>query len=142
MRSSPFLEAPIIIVEQRKESCNCKCNVNFSDPCASCPKNKWGTFYCYEVTEEQTNDELTPTDQSGPKLLQMAQSLGRSSKGWAGSGFKITDPQTLQNRIDSCSKCEFWKKQAFGGTGRCMKCGCSTWAKLRMATEKCPIGRW
>jgi hypothetical protein len=28
------------------------------------------------------------------------------------------------------------------GTGRCSKCGCSTWAKLRMASEKCPIDKW
>jgi hypothetical protein len=83
----------------------------------------------------QTND---PT----PNTLTMTKSLANSTTKWIVSGFKRTDEETLKNRTEVCQSCEFWNAQAFNNTGRCMKCGCSTWVKLRMATEKCPIGKW
>jgi len=77
-----------------------------------------------------------------PDIKTMAKSITESSKKWISSGLKITDKETLEKRINECHNCEFWNASGFNGTGRCMKCGCSTWAKLRMATEKCPIGKW
>lgn len=77
-----------------------------------------------------------------PNTLAMTKSLANSTTKWIVSGFKRTDEETLKNRTEVCQSCEFWNAQAFNNTGRCMKCGCSTWAKLRMATEKCPIGKW
>lgn len=77
-----------------------------------------------------------------PKLKQMAKSFKESFSNWILSNNKITDEETLKTRLEACRKCEFWNSKALRGTGRCMKCGCSTWAKLRMATEKCPIGKW
>jgi len=73
---------------------------------------------------------------------EMIKSATKSAALWASRGFEHTNEETLKTRIETCGKCEFWNSQALGGTGRCMKCGCSTWAKLRMATEKCPIGKW
>lgn len=72
----------------------------------------------------------------------MIKSATKSAALWASRGFQHTDEETLKTRLETCNKCEFWNKKAFGGTGRCMKCGCSTWAKIRMATEKCPISKW
>ena len=77
-----------------------------------------------------------------PNTLAMTKSLAKSTAQWAINGFKRTDEDTLKSRTEVCHSCEFWNAQAFNNTGRCMKCGCSTWAKLRMATEKCPIGKW
>ena len=51
-------------------------------------------------------------------------------------------PEALATRQDICRACPEWDATALNSTGRCRKCGCSTWAKLRMATEKCPIGKW
>lgn len=51
-------------------------------------------------------------------------------------------PKILEDRQSICRSCNQWDSQAINGTGRCKKCGCSTWAKLRMATEKCPLGKW
>lgn len=58
------------------------------------------------------------------------------------SGFKSPPSEVLMERESICRACDQWDAQAINGTGRCKKCGCSTWAKLRMATERCPLGKW
>jgi hypothetical protein len=63
-------------------------------------------------------------------------------KGFADSGFSATPPEALANREATCRACPEWDSAALNATGRCRKCGCSTWAKLRMATERCPLGKW
>lgn len=75
-------------------------------------------------------------------MLEMTTSLASSTSDWAKSGFKMVDQAMLEYRLSVCQKCEFWDKTAFAGTGKCKKCGCSTQAKLRMATSKCPIDMW
>jgi len=82
-------------------------------------------------------DKLRP-----PPPLTMAKTFVKSAIDWTAKGFAATDEETLWTRTKICGSCEFWNATALRGTGRCMKCGCSTWAKLRMATEKCPIGKW
>jgi hypothetical protein len=54
----------------------------------------------------------------------------------------IAKCEILIERKSICQACEFWSPEGFRGTGKCTKCGCSTWVKLRMATERCPIGKW
>lgn len=58
------------------------------------------------------------------------------------SGFSATPPEILATREATCRACPEWDAAALNATGRCRKCGCSTWAKLRMATERCPMGKW
>lgn len=57
-------------------------------------------------------------------------------------GAPSTPPEVLAEREATCRACPEWDAAALNATGRCRKCGCSTWAKLRMATERCPIGKW
>jgi hypothetical protein len=57
-------------------------------------------------------------------------------------GRPVVSLHELKCRMQLCKACEWWDAAALKGTGRCKKCGCSTWAKLRMATERCPIGKW
>jgi len=61
---------------------------------------------------------------------------------FARSGFFTSPPEILATREATCRACPEWDAQALNATGRCRKCGCSTWAKLRMATERCPLGKW
>ena len=129
---SPYSRTPSIVAEERRAACRCDCSIDFFDPCASCPQKKWGTFCC----------ETTSPHIETPPIGEMLKSAGSSITKWAGRKFKTTDRKTLETRMEACRSCEFWDAKAIGGTGRCMKCGCSTWAKLRMATEKCPIGKW
>jgi hypothetical protein len=77
-----------------------------------------------------------------PSLPQQAASFGKSLVNWTASGFSPTPPDILAAREATCRACTEWDAAALNNTGRCRKCGCSTWAKLRMATERCPIGKW
>lgn len=77
-----------------------------------------------------------------PDAIEMAKRLANSVGSWAKSGFKLADEETFDKRMAICKACPEWDKDGMGGTGRCRKCGCSTQAKLRMASEKCPIDKW
>ena len=72
----------------------------------------------------------------------MFASFLKSSANFARSGFAATPPEILTAREATCRACPEWDAAALNATGRCRKCGCSTWAKLRMATEACPLGKW
>jgi hypothetical protein len=76
------------------------------------------------------------------KAAQMATGLAGAAARWAAGGFAIAPPEALAARLEVCRGCELWDAQGFRSTGRCRKCGCSTQAKLRMATSKCPVGKW
>jgi hypothetical protein len=89
-----------------------------------------------KITISDKWEGVTPTN------LQMMGSAIKAAADWTKSGFPIPDPETLNARLEICKGCEFWDESGFAKTGRCKKCGCSTQAKLRMATEKCPIGKW
>lgn len=135
------IKLPDPLVQTRIFKCR-KCDPKdheFDNPCASCPNGKWGPEFCDEKFQI---DENLIEKMALPKIATMAKTLTKSTTQWAVNGFKRTDEETLKNRTEVCQSCEFWNAQAFNNTGRCMKCGCSTWAKLRMATEKCPIGKW
>jgi len=68
--------------------------------------------------------------------------FGHAAHRFARSGFAATPPEILAAREATCRACPEWDAAALNSTGRCRKCGCSTWAKLRMATESCPLGKW
>jgi hypothetical protein len=85
---------------------------------------------------------LRPPAYPNPSLLEKAKSLAQATGSWAKGGFQVADEATLASRMAICKGCEFWDQSGFVGTGRCQKCGCSTQAKLRMATSKCPEGKW
>lgn len=68
--------------------------------------------------------------------------FGHAAGRFARSGFATTPPEALVTREAACRACDQWDAAALNATGRCRKCGCSTWAKLRMATERCPLGKW
>lgn len=76
------------------------------------------------------------------KTAQMAANLAGAAVNWARHGFPLVSPEALAARLEVCRVCEWWDAQGYRGTGRCLKCGCSTQTKLRMATSKCPDGKW
>ena len=83
-----------------------------------------------------------PQTESNPTLWDQMKSVGFAVRKFATSNFTPTPPEALATREATCKACPEWDAAALNGTGRCRKCGCSTWAKLRMATERCPIGKW
>lgn len=77
-----------------------------------------------------------------PPLAPQIPTALRAVTRFARSGFATTPPEALAAREATCRACPEWDAAALNATGRCRKCGCSTWAKLRMATERCPLGKW
>jgi hypothetical protein len=77
-----------------------------------------------------------------PPLLKQAATATAALARWAAQGLPLATPEQVEARKAICAGCEFWESSAFNNTGRCQKCGCSTWAKLQLATEKCPIDKW
>jgi len=108
----------------------------------TCSINRYGgkphALACQQCIAGELNTERNRL----PSPVEMATSLVRSAGKFARSGFASTDAETLATREATCKACTEWDAAAINGTGRCRKCGCSTWAKLRMASEKCPLGNW
>ena len=50
----------------------------------------------------------------------------------------LHDQDIIDRRWAECEKCEFLIKP----TNNCKKCGCFMKAKTRVATARCPIGKW
>lgn len=76
-----------------------------------------------------------------PTTFQMVGKFTKATYNWAKSGFKLADEAELARRKSICKTCNFWYPTARMGLGKCLKCGCSS-AKLKLASEKCPIGKW
>jgi len=90
----------------------------------------------------QNDPNSIPIKVNYPSVNTMAKTFAESMLDWAKKGFKVVTEQQFNQRFDICKGCELWDKDALGGTGRCIQCGCSTQAKLRIATEKCPVEKW
>lgn len=76
------------------------------------------------------------------RRAEMLARFGHAAGRFIRHGAPITSPEILAEREETCRACDQWDAAALNGTGRCRKCGCSTWAKLRMASESCPLGKW
>jgi hypothetical protein len=61
------------------------------------------------------------------------------AKAVAGQGG--ADDETIANRTAICTACDQAVMVA-GTFQQCTICKCATWAKVRNATEKCPLGKW
>jgi len=99
----------------------------------------------YQINKDNLDtqdDKIQKTNY--PTVFNMAKNLGKSMIGWAKSGFETLsdDSEEFKKRLETCKSCKEWDSQALGGTGRCRLCGCSTQAKLRLASESCPINLW
>jgi hypothetical protein len=127
---------------------NCKFSTLLFPDSVICNLNLYGgrpslgvCNYCISRSEN-TPEHAAQVKANPPTLPQQAASLGKSLLNWTSSGFTATPPDILATREATCRACPEWDAAAMGGTGRCRICKCSTWAKLRMATERCPIGKW
>lgn len=73
-----------------------------------------------------------------PSVLAMAGSAVMAAGKWAAAGLPEASQEQLAKRQAECRACDRWDSRA----ERCLECGCYTQIKLRMATERCPLGRW
>jgi hypothetical protein len=115
------------------------------------PRNKNG-FYCsigrYRGTPHAIACQKCIVDgrnfnsREVPSIADQVANFFGAARRHVRSGLQVTPTDILADREALCRACEWWDDSALKGTGRCKKCGCSTWAKLRIATERCPIGKW
>ena len=135
------MRLPPPIVKKRKFMCpSCSCNVDFNDPCAECPKNKWGREFCGRpnVSSEAQPQE---TEAQMPSTATMAKTffsaIKEETKATLNGVSKITKEEA-KNRMDICKQCEFFEPIL----ERCKKCGCFLKAKTMFRSQACPIGKW
>jgi hypothetical protein len=98
------------------------------------------------VTFSEINLIKKNASEKAAKMLQLRAEriarFGHAAHRFARAGFATTPPEALAEREATCRACTEWDAQALNNTGRCRICKCSTWAKLRMASERCPLGKW
>ena len=87
--------------------------------------------------------QKTPPPAQPPTIAQMAANAAAALARHVAGGGRVVDAVQLAHREAVCLGCEFFNATGVAGMfPRCMHCGCSTWAKQRMATEKCPLDKW
>jgi hypothetical protein len=124
---------------ERKKICS-QCEFKLNDICSidqefikeksftgKCPKNKF----------PKVKVIVKP-----PAFYKQIKSFFIAMKKWIKSGFLNVNKKEFNNRLSICKQCKWFDQQALAGTGRCLQCGCSIQAKLRLKTEKCPLNKW
>lgn len=91
---------------------------------------------------ENTPEHAAKIKATQPSLSKQAATFGKALVNWTASGLHATPQESLDFRIATCRACPEWDATGYAGSGKCRKCGCSTWPKLRMASESCPLGKW
>jgi hypothetical protein len=102
------------------------------------------------VAYELPGDAVTPAPRSTVALVAEA---GRAVTRWASSGFRTVDEPVFEQRWAACTACPelieppetivYRVAVAKVSDDRvCGACGCVAARKARLATERCPRGRW
>ncbi|HAL45509.1 MAG: hypothetical protein A2Y12_08865 [Planctomycetes bacterium GWF2_42_9] len=81
------------------------------------------------------DQNIEPVKKQKPTLLRMAADFTQAMVKWGASGLKCVDKDEYVRRRSICSECtpQGW---------RCPHCGCMLWAKVALATERCPQNKW
>ena len=70
------------------------------------------------------------------KPVNVAKTFAKSMKAWAKSGFALASRSDHAKRFAVCCACP----ELVGHI--CKKCTCLAFAKTKLGSEKCPIGKW
>lgn len=107
------------------------------EECAACPLRSNNAFDVAEVMARWSQNNAQEK-----KPESTLEYLGRGIAGIAKAGVAATtgvgaaDEATAKKRYDTCMACDKYKHW------RCQECGCFISAKVRVADEKCPLGKW
>jgi hypothetical protein len=72
-------------------------------------------------------------------IWKKAVNFAKSAGNWLASGAKFVPDEIKAKRLFICQNCSLFTKQ---GTCSHLSCGCQMNAKVSMASESCPIGKW
>lgn len=115
------------------------------DPTAACPLGRWDEAEG-DVSVSMSvgaGDGGVPTSPKAPqpcggcaktglaKIVHGAAGLAK-----AAMGLERASEETIRTRSLICRTCEHYRH------GFCAKCGCMIAAKVRVASEACPLHRW
>jgi hypothetical protein len=89
----------------------------------------------------QAVEEAPPDAEVDNSVLRPIKNFAGSMKNWVANGMPIATKEVYDFRKSICDSCPFWDKDGNMGMGKCNQCGCTV-AKLHLATEKCPVGKW
>ncbi len=84
---------------------------------------------------EQRRSEFPPL---ATQAQNFAKAIGRSAGAIVTCKEVLVREPEREERLRICRACERFEPRRT----RCKECGCMLKAKLRMATETCPIGKW
>ena len=73
-----------------------------------------------------------------PSKVQMAKSFGRAVIDQARAGNPKRSPEEIARIMRICKRCPSYVKDP----ERCRKCGCKAPAKIKWATQNCPVKKW
>ncbi len=85
--------------------------------------------------------EASPANPSAheyPSLKAQAMSLFRSARKFARSGFRLAPKAIRRDRLATCLGCDKYDS----AQKRCRVCGCKNSAKVWLASDACPLGKW
>lgn len=104
----------------------------------------WDEVCPWGVTLEQLNklSIKAPSPQAFPPFIKEAKTfavaVGRAVRSLVARKKVLAQPEIRAERMAICEECEYFAKDAV----RCYKCGCKLFAKVALATEACPEGKW
>jgi hypothetical protein len=84
----------------------------------------------------EIHDRLNGKASEYPSAATMLGNAAGAAVGFAASGFKVADAEERGRRLEICGGCESYDE------GRCRKCGCFMSLKARLASSRCPVGKW
>lgn len=87
-----------------------------------------------DTTVRQEEKPQEPQEQ--PSVGVVGAIAGAAKLAASHLGINATNDIKLSQRTAICNNCPK------NDLGRCSSCGCYLWAKVRQATERCPIGKW
>jgi hypothetical protein len=73
-------------------------------------------------------------------INEAAGSVSRGIKMYAKSKVIASDHSIVTSRVEICRGCE--SLEDVYGMEYCTKCLCAMWLKVRLASSRCPIGKW
>jgi len=81
---------------------------------------------CGECNKKASMKQMSVSD--------MARGAVKLAKSEMGIG--VAEEDLIASRRKHCEGCDHWNH------GKCLECGCYTYAKTRLTREKCPLGLW
>ena len=88
------------------------------------------------VVEEPTGPKVV--ELKGPGVLRMGWNIATAIAGFVASGGKTVSEEVYKQRLEICDTCPLRE----GNRCSAKSCGCILEKKAKLASEKCPEGKW